>query len=129
MSRLQTALLTILAIFASGCTNSSLADRTADSRASRPTTESADSAPFKLGDWAEYRGPKRDGISQETAWTTDWPADGPRQLWKAAIGVGFSSVSVVGDRLFTMGHTGENDNVYCLSASTGRPTHSTIADT
>src|SRR5215218_991132 len=100
MTRLQTALLTILAIYVSGCTDSSLADRTADSRAPRPMAGSPNNPRFVVGDWPEYRGPKRDGVSHETAWTTEWPADGPKQLWKAAVGGGFSSVSVAGDRLF-----------------------------
>jgi outer membrane protein assembly factor BamB len=53
-------------------------------------------------DWPQWRGPNRDGVSAETALLTDWPAGGPRVIWKRAVGRGFSSVVVVNGRLFTM---------------------------
>jgi outer membrane protein assembly factor BamB len=52
--------------------------------------------------WPQWRGPNRDGTSPETDLRTDWPAGGPRVLWKQIIGRGFSSVTVAGGRLFTM---------------------------
>ncbi len=70
-------------------------------------------------DWPQWRGPHRDGISQEKSWEAKWPADGPKQLWKANVGVGYSSMSVADGRLFTMGNVDEVDNVYCLNAVTG----------
>jgi outer membrane protein assembly factor BamB len=72
------------------------------------------------GDWPQWRGPKADGISRDTNWTADWPTEGPRQVWKAAIGTGFSSMAVVGDKLYAMGHSGGNDTVFCLDAQTGK---------
>ena len=38
-------------------------------------------------------------------------------LWKAAVGLGFSSVSVAQGRLYTMGHQDGKDIVYCLDAA------------
>ena len=36
----------------------------------------------------------------------DWPAGGPPLLWKAAgLGVGYSSLAIVGQRIFTIGET------------------------
>jgi len=58
-------------------------------------------APAVNADWPQWRGPNRDGVSPETALRTDWPPGGPRVLWKQVIGRGFSSVVVVGTRLFT----------------------------
>ncbi len=52
-------------------------------------------------DWPQWRGPNRDGLSPATTLRTDWPAAGPRVLWKTAIGRGFSSVAVVGGRVYT----------------------------
>jgi outer membrane protein assembly factor BamB len=52
-------------------------------------------------DWPQWRGPNRDGVSAATALRTDWPPGGPRVLWKQVIGRGFSSVAVVGARLYT----------------------------
>ena len=53
-------------------------------------------------DWAQFRGPDRDGISSETGLATTWPEDGPQEVWRVEIGEGFSAISVVGDRLYTM---------------------------
>lgn len=72
------------------------------------------------GDWPQFRGPNRDGISAETGWVADWPASGPKVVWKADVGVGYSAVSVVGDRLYTMGNADGRDRVWCLEAATGK---------
>ena len=71
-------------------------------------------------DWPSWRGPNRDGITPETDWSSDWPKDGPVQLWKANVGVGFSSMVVAGGRLFTMGWAADEDSVICLDATTGK---------
>jgi outer membrane protein assembly factor BamB len=71
-------------------------------------------------DWPCWRGPDRNGISRETNWLSDWPSDGPRQVWKAAVGIGFASVSVSQNRLFTTGNDDNKDTVVCLDAETGK---------
>ena len=73
------------------------------------------------GDWAQWRGPNRDGVSSEKGLIDEWPEDGPKLLWKATgVGVGFSSVSVVGERIYTMGDGKDASHVYCLSTETGK---------
>jgi outer membrane protein assembly factor BamB len=74
----------------------------------------------RAGDWPCWRGPDRNGISSEKGWQTQWPAEGPKQLWKASVGTGFSSFSVSGDHVFTMGNTTNTDWVFCLEAGTGK---------
>ena len=76
-------------------------------------------------DWPSWRGPNRDGITPETDWSSDWPTDGPTRLWKANVGVGFSSMVVADGRLFTMGWADDEDSVLCLDATTGK-THWTF---
>lgn len=76
--------------------------------------------PAKPADWPHWRGPARDGISTETAWSSDWPADGPRILWREKVGIGFSSVAVSEGRVFTMGNTADVDAVTALDAVTGK---------
>ncbi|MDA1272708.1 MAG: PQQ-like beta-propeller repeat protein [Verrucomicrobia bacterium] len=77
-------------------------------------------APQSLADdWPRWRGPELTGISKETGWTTNWPKEGPKQLWSSSVGVGFSSVSVADGRLFTMGNRDGMDTVFCLEAETG----------
>ena len=70
-------------------------------------------------DWPQWRGPNRDGISTETGWTSQWPATGPKQVWKAGVGTGYSGISVANGRLYTLGNTGSTDTVFCLDAGTG----------
>lgn len=70
-------------------------------------------------DWPQWRGPERTGISAETGWTTQWPAGGPKVLWKKNVGTSCSSVAVVKDHVFTMGNDGNNDTVWCYNAANG----------
>ena len=50
-----------------------------------------------------------------------WPAGGPRVLWRASVGTGFSSISVSQGRVYTMGNTNNEDTVWCFDANTGEP--------
>jgi outer membrane protein assembly factor BamB len=75
------------------------------------------------GDWPQWRGPARDGLSSETDWNAAWPAGGPKALWKKNVGVGYSAVSVAAGRLYTLGnvegYVKTSDTVWCLDAVTG----------
>jgi outer membrane protein assembly factor BamB len=71
-------------------------------------------------DWPRYRGPNLNGISTESGWSVDWPATGPKQLWKANVGIGFSSISVADGRAYTVGNEKDRDTIYCFDAATGR---------
>jgi outer membrane protein assembly factor BamB len=51
--------------------------------------------------------------------TTDWNAAPPRLLWKRRIGPAWSSVAVIGDRVFTQEQLGPKEAVVCLDAGTG----------
>lgn len=71
-------------------------------------------------DWTHWRGPNYNGISTETGWQAKWSAEGPKQLWKASLGTGFSSMTVVKNRVFAMGNTADTDTVFCLNADDGK---------
>ena len=72
------------------------------------------------GDWPQWRGPNRDGISSETGLLTSWPAGGPRVVWKTTgLGEGYSSFSVVKGRLYTQGQRGDQEYVYAFDIKTG----------
>jgi outer membrane protein assembly factor BamB len=63
-------------------------------------------------DWPQWRGPGRDGISRETGLLAQWPDGGPKLLWQQTdLGDGYSTPSVVGDRIYVLGSQG-NDNEY-----------------
>ena len=70
-------------------------------------------------DWHRYRGPDHNGISKETGWSAVWQKEGPKQLWKANVGIGFSSMTVADGRVYTMGNKGDKDTVYCLNSQSG----------
>lgn len=77
--------------------------------------------PAADSDWNQWRGPKRDGHSADSGLLKDWPAGGPALVWKAnGTGGGYSSVSVWGDRLFTMGDQGGSCNIIALNAADGK---------
>ncbi len=75
---------------------------------------------LSAADWAQWRGPTRDGISTETGWTHQWGAAGPKLLWKKSLGIGCSGFTAVGDRVYTIGNTNDTDTVFCLDAATGK---------
>jgi outer membrane protein assembly factor BamB len=79
-------------------------------------------APASAADWPQWRGPQRDGISQENGLLKEWPKAGPKLLWTVdKAGSGYSTPSVVGDRVYLMGNTGrKNEFVAALNAQDGQ---------
>jgi outer membrane protein assembly factor BamB len=71
-------------------------------------------------DWPQWRGPQQDGISRETGLLPKWPENGPAELWRIPLGAGFSAVSVVGDRAYTLFGTEEGEFVVALDAASGK---------
>jgi outer membrane protein assembly factor BamB len=73
-------------------------------------------------DWPQWRGPNRDGISQETGLLQAWPQEGPKLLWqKSELGDGYSTPSVVGNRIFLINNKGlDNEYVQALSVKNGK---------
>jgi outer membrane protein assembly factor BamB len=54
--------------------------------------------------WPQFRGPRRDGISDERGLLGTWPEGGPKLLWTAkGAGKGFSSTIIAGGRLYVTG--------------------------
>ena len=75
---------------------------------------------LQADDWPRWRGPDLNGVSRETGWTTSWPSEGPKQLWKANVGIGFSGVTVAEGRVFTIGNENETDTVFCFDEKSGK---------
>ena len=73
------------------------------------------------GDWPQWRGPNRDGISKETGLLKQWPAQGPPLVWKTTgAGNGYSSLAISGGRIFTMGARGNNEYIIAFDEATGK---------
>ncbi len=78
--------------------------------------------------WQQWRGPNRDGVSNEKGLMDSWPESGPAVLWKATeLGGGYSSVVVQGDRLFTMGKFGDQTHLIAVSRTDGIKLWSTLS--
>ncbi len=81
----------------------------------------------RADDWPQWRGPHRDGISQEKGLLKEWPKEGPKQLWAAKnLGSGYSTPAVVGNTLYLLGNEGlENESLKALSVGKGETLWST----
>jgi outer membrane protein assembly factor BamB len=53
-------------------------------------------------DWPQFRGENRDGASEESGLLDAWPEGGPKELWRVPLGDGYSGISIVGERVYTM---------------------------
>jgi outer membrane protein assembly factor BamB len=72
-------------------------------------------------EWFQWRGPNRDGISQETGLLQEWPKLGPPLAWRASgLGNGYSSFSTSGGRLYTLGARGGIEYVIALDRASGK---------
>ena len=71
-------------------------------------------------EWFQWRGPQRDGISQETGLLQAWPKAGPPLVWRSTgAGSGYSSFSSSGGRLYTLGARDNNEYVMAFDRATG----------
>ena len=71
-------------------------------------------------DWTQWLGPNRNGIVDKP-WKGQWSVAGPKVLWKADVGLGYSSVTVANGRAYTMGYVGNGETVFCFNAVSGKP--------
>ncbi|WP_170157250.1 PQQ-binding-like beta-propeller repeat protein [Roseimicrobium gellanilyticum] len=72
-------------------------------------------------DWPHLHGPLHNNATPEVGWKKEWPADGPPVLWKASVGRGLASFTVVGERAYTVGNDGaDEDSIVCLDLNSGK---------
>lgn len=73
-------------------------------------------------DWPQWRGPQRSGISEEHGLLQEWPTEGPPLRWQLKdVGSGYSTPSVVGDRLYVISNAGlDNESVQARQVRDGK---------
>jgi outer membrane protein assembly factor BamB len=65
--------------------------------------------------WPQWRGPRRDGISDEKDLLQSWPESGPKLLWKIdGIGTGWSCPIIVDKRIYITGDVGDDLIIFAL---------------
>ncbi len=74
------------------------------------------------GDWPQWRGPSRDGVSKETGLLQQWPEGGPKLSWKTTdLGNGYSTPSVAKGQVYLVGTPdGKIEQLIALSESDGK---------
>jgi outer membrane protein assembly factor BamB len=71
--------------------------------------------------WPQWRGPRRDGVSEEKGLLPRWPEQGPKLLWKiGALGRGWSSPIVTGGTVYVTGEAGGDLVIHALDLD-GQP--------
>ncbi len=83
------------------------------------TTNTSPALVIAASDWVEFRGPQRDGVIVGSTITTNWSANPPSLVWKRPVGPAWSSLLVVGKRIFTQEQRGPSEDVVCYDVGTG----------
>jgi outer membrane protein assembly factor BamB len=91
----------------------------------------------RADDWPQWMGPNRDAVWTETGVLDKFPAEGPKELWRTAIGGGYAGPAVAGGRVyvadkklkdgvkdpanaFDVSKTDSSERLLCLDAKTGK---------
>jgi outer membrane protein assembly factor BamB len=71
--------------------------------------------------WPQWRGPRRDAVSEEKGLLQAWPEGGPPRLWSVeTLGKGWSSPIVTGGRVHVTGDSGDDCVLYAFDLD-GKP--------
>ena len=73
----------------------------------------------RAADWPNWLGPNHNGSSSETGLLTTWPSTGPKVIWEAKGGDGYSSIAVANGRAITLVQRGGKEIVIALDAVKG----------
>lgn len=94
--------------------------------------------PLRADDWAQWMGPRRDGVWREAGVIEKFPEGGPKVLWRVPVAAGYAGPAVADGRVFVPDRRLEkgarnprnafgrskvpgNERLLCLDAKTGRP--------
>ena len=69
--------------------------------------------PTGSGDWPQFLGPHRNGVSPEAGLNLDWDSERPQIVWKVKAGAGYSSMTVARHRVFMGAQRNGTDLILC----------------
>lgn len=72
-------------------------------------------------EWPGFRGASRSGVVHGTTIETAWSSTPPVEMWRRAVGPGWSSFAVSGDFFYTQEQRGDDEIVACYRVNTGEP--------
>lgn len=89
--------------------------------AAAPTVaQTAKKAPTPSPQWTQWGGPNRNFQTTASGLKAQWPATGPKVVWKRPLGEGYSSPSVENGVLYTMYGKPREEVVMAADAATGK---------
>ena len=78
------------------------------------------------GDWPQWRGPVRDGVSTEKNLLDKWPEGGPPLVWKmSGLGRGLAAPVILKGRFYIVGDHGQESFLQCYDLATQKEIWST----
>jgi outer membrane protein assembly factor BamB len=72
------------------------------------------------GNWPQFLGPERNGISSERGLIDAWPAGGVKEVWRVSGGVGMSGLSIRDGRVVTLVQKDGQQSLVAVDAKTGK---------
>ncbi|HVK07734.1 MAG TPA: PQQ-binding-like beta-propeller repeat protein [Gemmataceae bacterium] len=83
-------------------------------------------------DWPRWRGPRGDGTFNAPQLPAEWPAGGPKSVWRQPVGGGYAGISVANGRVYTLDlekpitptkddAPDGTERVLCFDTATGKP--------
>jgi outer membrane protein assembly factor BamB len=72
-------------------------------------------------EWPGFRGANRDSVLRGVRIDTDWTASPPVQIWRRAVGPGWSSFAVDDDIIYTQEQRGEEEMISAYRLNSGQP--------
>lgn len=73
------------------------------------------------GDWPQWRGSDRSGVSSEQGLLKSWPQGGPKRVWLYEnAGLGYSAPAIVAGKFYTLGTREGSEILIVLDANSGK---------